>query len=247
MDRINRMLAACEKNGVKLAGIFNNRYREGNAFVKNAIERGRFGKLINANAYIRWYREPDYYLRSPWRGTWALDGGGALMNQGIHYVDLLLWLAGAVESVCAYTGTLLHSTIETEDTAAAILKFKSGALGTIIAGTSLYPGFPGKIEITGVRGSAILSDGVIEAWQFMDKDDLDEEAADYMNCEVDNKQASDPMAFDHSYHKKQIQEIIDDFKNGREPRVNGYEAGKSVELILSIYESSKQSKILVLS
>ena len=111
LEKIDAMIEACRKNHVQLHCIFNNRYRAGNMFVKKAIDAGRFGRLINANANVRWYREPDYYLKSPWHGTKALDGGGALMNQSIHYIDLLLWMAGDVESLAAYTATLLHKTI----------------------------------------------------------------------------------------------------------------------------------------
>lgn len=238
LEKIDNMIAACRENGVWLAGIFNNRYREGNIFLKKAIEAGRLGKIINANAIIRWYREPDYYLKSNWKGTWALDGGGALMNQSIHYVDLLQWFAGEIESVCGYTATLLHKSIQTEDTAVSILKFKSGALGTIVAGTSIYPGFAAEIQITGERGSVSVSDGAISTWLFRDKDEMDIEAGIYMKNSIDNKRASDPMAFDHTYHKKQIQQIVDSVKNNTEPDVNGEEARKSVKLILAIYKSS---------
>lgn len=241
LEKIDNMIAACRENGVKLACIFNNRYREGNAFLKKALEAGRLGRIINANAYVRWYREPDYYLKSNWRGTWALDGGGALMNQSIHYVDLIQWFAGEIESVCAYTGTLLHKSIQTEDTATAILKFKSGALGTIVAATSIYPGFPAEIQITGERGTVSVSDGSISTWSFRDKDEMDAEAALYINDKVDNRRASDPFAFDYTYHKKQLQQIICSFRKGIEPDVNGPEARKSVELILAIYEASAKN------
>ena len=242
LEKIDHMINACKDNGVKLAGIFNNRYREGNIFVKKAIDKGRFGNLINVNVFIRWYREPDYYLKSGWRGTWSLDGGGALMNQGIHYVDLLLWLTGEVESVYAYKDTLLHKTIETEDTVAAIFRSKSGAIGSITAGTSIYPGFPARIEITGDKGSASISDGIIETWAFKDRDAIDEEAKLYMDVKMDNKRASDPMSFDCKYHKIQLGQIVEAFSNNREAEVNGEEARKSVRLICAIYESAMKSR-----
>ena len=247
LEKIDAMIAACRHNDVKLACIFNNRYREGNIFIKKAIEADRFGKIINANALIRWYREPDYYLGSNWRGTWALDGGGALMNQSIHYIDLLIWLAGGVQSVFAYTGTLLHKTIETEDTAVASLRFKNGALGSIIAATSIYPGFAADIQITGERGSVSISDGVINYWLFNDKDSMDEEANEYMSNEVDNDRASVPMAFSHFYHKKQIISAIDSILKDQEPDINGEEARKSVELILHIYKSAKEKREIILA
>jgi UDP-N-acetyl-2-amino-2-deoxyglucuronate dehydrogenase len=238
LSKIDNMIASCKKNGVKLACILNNRYREGNIFLKKALEAGRFGRLINVNAFVRWYREPAYYLNSDWRGTWALDGGGALMNQGIHTVDLLLWFAGDIESLCAYTGALLHRTIQTEDTASAAVKFRSGALGAVIASTSMYPGFPAEIQISGERGSASVSEGVIGTWSFLDRDALDEEAARYMGGSIDNRRACDPMGFDYTYHKKQLRRIIDAIQNGSEPEVSGEEARKPVEAILAIYEAA---------
>lgn len=240
LPKIDAMIEACERNRVKLNCIFNNRYREGNLFLKHAIDAGRFGRLINANAMIRWYREPDYYAKSPWHGSWALDGGGALMNQSIHYVDLLLWLAGRVESLSAYTGTLLHKCMETEDTAVASLRFQSGALGAIIATTSTYPGYPAEIQITGERGSASVLDGVIEHWKFTDSDSLDQQAEAFFGAgEVDNERASTPMAFACEYHARQIRRAVASIENDTEPDIGGAEARRSVELILGIYESAK--------
>lgn len=242
LKKIDNMITVCVKNNVKLACMFNNRYREGNLFVKRAIDNGRLGRLISVNAFVRWYRDQDYYLKSGWRGTWALDGGGALMNQGIHYVDLMQWFAGDVESVCAYADKLLHKTIETEDTAAAILKFRSGTIGAILAGTSIYPGFPAEIQITGERGSVSIRDGTIGTWSFKDKDALDEEAVFYMGGCVDNGRASSPMEFDCTYHKKQYRHIIDSLNMGTEPEINGTEARKSVEIVLAIYKASAERK-----
>lgn len=243
LEKVDAMIEACEKHHVKLSCIFNNRYREGNIFLKQAIGAGRFGRLINANAVIRWYREPDYYRKSPWHGTWALDGGGALMNQSIHYVDLLLWFAGDVESLSAYTGTLLHKTIETEDTAVAVLKFKTGALGALVATTSTYPGYPAVIQLTGERGSASIQDGVITSWNFLDKNPIDLQAKAFFGCgAVDNERASVPMAFACKYHAKQIASAVDSILNDTKPDIGGTEARKSVELILGVYESAVSGK-----
>ena len=239
LEKVDEIINACRENGVKLACIFNNRYRESYMFIKNAVSFGRFGRIINANAYIRWYRKPEYYGESKWRGTWALDGGGALMNQSIHYIDLLLWFAGEVKSIYASAGKLLHKSIEAEDTAAAVINFKSGALGSIVAGTSMYPGFPARIEITGERGSAIVSDRGIDMWEFEEADCLDGEAIYYMNKESDNNRASDPMAFSHKYHKIQIEGILNSFKAGKDAEVDGFEARKSVELIQAAYRSAE--------
>lgn len=245
LPKIDAMIEACKQYHVQLHCIFNNRYRPGNEFLKKAIDAGRFGRLINANATIRWYREPDYYLKSPWHGTQLLDGGGALMNQSIHYIDLLLWMAGNVESVCAYTGTLLHNSIETEDTAVAALRFENGALGTILATTSTYPGYPASLQIVGTRGSAEIQDGVIRSWSFIDSDPLDQEAAQYRSeAPVDNLRASDPMAFACAEHKMQIERSVEAILHDGEPDIGGAEARKSVALILAIYASAATGKLM---
>lgn len=242
LDRIDRMIAACRENGVKLTCIYNTRYKEAHSFIKKAIGSGRTGRLINGNAYIRWYRPDEYYSSSRWRGTWELDGGGALMNQGIHTVDLLQWYMGDVESVFAYAGTLLHKDIEVEDTAIAAVKFRNGAIGAIVAATSIYPGFPTKLEITGEAGTIEASEGNIEVWSFKNEAEMDSQARAYMHDAIDGNRASDPMAFSNDCHKKQIAAFIDAVKTNTEPEVNGEEARKAVQIILAIYESARTGK-----
>ena len=237
--RIDRMRAACVENGVLLSCIFNNRFTEAHRYLKRAMEAGRFGRLTNANMSVRWYRKPAYYTESKWHGTLALDGGGALMNQSIHYVDLLLWLIGDVKSVCGYTGTLLHTSMEAEDTAVACLQFQNGALGTILGTTSTYPGYPAELQITGSRGSAVVTDGAITAWQFVDSDPLDEEAARLMaQGSEKNDRAADPMAFAAANHCRQIDGVIDALRAGKSPEVDAAQARKSVALIEAIYRSA---------
>jgi len=246
LEKIDHIIRACSENRVNLACIFNVRYKEGYIFLKKAIEAGRFGRLINANAFVRWYREPDYYLKSAWRGTWALDGGGALMNQSIHYIDLLQWLAGGVESIYAYTAALLHKSIQTEDTAVAALKFRNGALGVVVAGTSVYPGFTAQLQITGERGSVVIDDGIITTWAFKDCEELDRTAEQYMLKQADDRRASDPMSFDHYCHKKQLQQVVEAFRQGKDHEIDGKEARKSVEIILGIYRSAAEKKEILL-
>ena len=240
LEKIDEIIEACRKNNVKLNCIFNNRYRPGNVFFKKAIEEGRFGRLINANMSVRWYRTPEYYQKSSWHGKSALDGGGALMNQSIHYVDLLLWFAGEVESLHAYKDALLHTSyIDVEDTAAAVVRFRNGAIGTVLATTSVYPGYPAMIQIAGERGSAAIADGLITEWNFRDEDPLDAEAEKYRCGEVDNDRASDPMAFDYHDHKTQIESAVASIINNTRPDIDGEEARKSVKFILDIYKSAE--------
>ena len=133
---------------------------------KKAVDKKKFGTLAMADAYVKWFRTQEYYDSGAWRGTWALDGGGALMNQAIHSVDLLAWLMGDVESITAHTATLAHKRIEVEDVAVATLKFANGALGTIEASTAAYPGYLKKIELYGSKGSAVLEEEDIKIWDF---------------------------------------------------------------------------------
>lgn len=238
LQKIDAMINACRQNGVQLHCIFNSRYRPGNAFLKGAVEAGRFGRLLSAGAQVRWYRTPQYYRDGDWRGTWALDGGGALMNQSIHFIDLLLWLAGEVSQVFGFAGTLLHN-IETEDTAVAALRFANGALGTFVGTTSSYPGYPAEIHLTGERGSASIRDGMLTRWDFMDKHPLDHEAKAFMGS-ADNATASDPAAFSHASHKTQLWESVQAILTGGTPAVGGQEARRAVELILRIYHSAAE-------
>ena len=142
LKKCDRIIEACDKAGVKLAAIFPSRFHDSSKLMKQAVDAGRFGRLTLGDAYVKWYRTQQYYDSGAWRGTWALDGGGALMNQAVHTVDLLAWLMGPVAEVQANTATLAHERIEVEDTAVATLQFANGALGIIEATTAAYPGVP---------------------------------------------------------------------------------------------------------
>ena len=142
--------------------------------IKDVVEEGRLGKIVLGDAYVKWFRSQEYYDSSRWKGTWALDGGGALMNQSIHAIDLLSWFMGPVESVMAMSKTLTHSNIEVEDTAVAILNFANGAMGVIEGTTSSYPGFFKKIEISGNSGSVVMEEENIVMWKFLEEHDGDE-------------------------------------------------------------------------
>src|SRR5262249_47988624 len=152
------------KAGVKLGTIFPSRFHDSSKAMKTAVENGRFGRLTLGDAYVKWFRTQQYYDSGAWRGTWALDGGGALMNQAIHTVDLLAWLMGPVAEVQANTATLAHERIEVEDTAVATLKFANGALGIIEATTAAFPGYLKRIELHGSTGSAVLEEEDIKHW-----------------------------------------------------------------------------------
>ena len=243
LKRIDQIIEAAQTNGVKLTCFFPNRFMSGVRKAKEAVEAGRLGQLVFADAFVRWYRDQAYYDVG-WRGTWALDGGGALMNQSIHSIDLLQWLAGPVKSIYARTTTLNHD-IETEDTAAALLEFTQGGMGNIQGSTSCWPGDPAKIELHGTKGTIVLEEGRITSWQLADAKE-GEEAAMVGLEQSSGSGSADPMGISYENHRQQMLDMIDAIENDREPLIPGKEARKAVEIILAIYESARESQAVML-
>lgn len=243
--RCDRIIEACEKAGVTLATIFPSRFHESAQLLKQAVDAGRFGKITLADAYVKWYRTQAYYDSGAWRGTWKLDGGGALMNQAIHSVDLLLWLAGPVEEVVANVATLAHERIEVEDVAVASLRFASGALGTIEATTAAFPGELKRIEIHGSQGSASLREEDIVTWSFAKKTKRDEAILERMQGKTKTGGgASDPRAIGHLAHTKLFEDFERAIAKKREPLIHGIEGRKSVALIEAIYKSAAARRVI---
>ncbi len=241
-ERCNQILNEAKKNGVKVAGIMQSRYYEAPMLIKQAIDEGRFGQIVMIEASIKWFRSQEYYDSGAWRGTWEIDGGGVLMNQGIHAIDLLAWFGGAVDEVSAFTKTLTHKRIEVEDNGVAILKFKSGALGLIAGSTSIYPGFFKKLEIYGTKGSAILEEESLTTWQFENEIDQDEVIRQKYNSNTAHGGFSDPGAINYIGHSKVFDDVALSIINNNEPNISGEEAAKAVKIINSIYESSKKGE-----
>lgn len=243
MKRCDAIINACDKAGVKLATIFPSRFHKSSQLMKQAVEQGRFGKLTLADAYVKWYRTQQYYDSGAWRGTWKLDGGGALMNQAIHSVDLLLWLMGPVTEVSAYTATMAHERIEVEDVATATLKFASGALGVIEATTAAFPGSLKKIELAGSQGSAVLEEESIIKWEFAKMNKRDEVVRQEMLGRTKTGGgAADPAAIGHHAHAELFRDFVKAVKDNRSPAIDGREGRRSVELILAIYKSAQSGK-----
>ncbi len=243
VERANRIIDACEASGVVLASVFQLRLSLSVQLIKKAIKEGRFGKIVMATVQVKWFRDQAYYDSGKWRGTWAMDGGGALMNQAVHTIDLLTYLVGRPESVSAYTATLTHTGIEVEDTAAAVVKFESGAMGTIEASTSCAPGFPLHLEICGEKGSVVLEDSDILRWSFVDQTPEDDAIlAKGIAGENIKGGSSDPKAISHEGHRRLIEDLSEVIQTGREPMVPGREALGAVELICGIYESAKSGQ-----
>jgi UDP-N-acetyl-2-amino-2-deoxyglucuronate dehydrogenase len=243
LERCDAMIEAARKRGVTLAGVFPSRYHEAAAAIKRTVDEGRFGTLTLGDAYVKWYRTQEYYDNGGWRGTWKYDGGGALMNQSIHAVDLLQWFMGPVASVQAAAATLIHERIEVEDTAAAVLRFANGALGVIEGTTSVFPGFLKRIEISGSGGSAVLEEEDLRLWQFAEESEADVRLREtFLSKTKSGGGASDPKAIGFHGHQLQFEDFCRSLAAGQPPAVDGGEARKSVEIILAVYESARTGK-----
>lgn len=242
LERIDKMIAACAANKVALCGIFPRRYNPASVEFRKAADAGRFGKITMADAYIKWYRTQKYYDSGGWRGTWKLDGGGALMNQSIHQVDLLMHMAGAIESVSAWADLSIHERIEVEDNLVAKLRFKNGALGVIEASTSCYSptGHAAEVHVCGSDGSVFMQDNSLLKWEFRKGRASDKRIVKELgvNKDVKGAGAADPSAIDFTGHRLNFEDCVKAIKAGRKPAIDGHEARKAVEVILAIYKSA---------
>lgn len=241
LERIDRMIDAHEKAGTSLGGIFNGRFVPTAGLFKQAVEAGRFGRVTFGMAYGPWWREQSYYGKGGWKGTQALDGGGAFMNQGIHTVDLLQWLMGPVRRVSAMTATLAHERIEVEDTGGAVVEFESGALGVLACTTSMWPGKSRQVEVSGTGGTVSMGDSMFNSWQFKEETPEDDKIrAQYLAKSTAAVGASDPSAgFTADSHRDNMSEFLSALDAGRKPSVDGREARKAVRIILAMYESAR--------
>lgn len=247
-DRCDAIIEACDKAGVLLCTIFPSRFGDANRELKSAIDAGRFGRLTLGETTVKWWRSQQYYDEGGWKGTQALDGGGALMNQAIHNVDLLLWMMGAVESVAAFTGTLAHDRIEVEDTAVASVRFKNGALGVIQATTSVWPGLSKTIAIHGDKGSAEIEQDDLLLWKYQHELPGDSGIRERFAVKSGSSGgSSNPGAISHVGHTRQLADFIDAIKENRKPFVDGAEGRRSVELIEAIYQSARTGTIVRLA
>jgi len=245
LEAVDRILAAAERGGGILAGVFQMRLGRGARLLKEAVEAGRFGRLTLCSAYIKWWRSPEYYASSSWKGTRKLDGGGALINQGIHAVDLLQWIAGLPEEVSAFAGTLAHTSIETEDTVAAILRYPHGGLGVIEAASSAWPGSDLRIEIMGSRGSAVLVNDSIARWEFAEpRPDDDRIRHDFATGGTMKVGSGDPRGMSWNEHRIQVGDLARAIREGRQPMIPGAEARRAVQLVMAVYESAQTGRIV---
>ncbi|MBZ0255561.1 Gfo/Idh/MocA family oxidoreductase [bacterium] len=241
LEKADAMINACKKNKVKLGVVSQRRWDDGMKELKQAVDEGALGKLIQGEAYVKWFRTQEYYDGGAWRGTWDIDGGGCLMNQGVHTVDCFQWVMGPVVSVTAQTACLAHDRIEVEDVAYAMLKFKNGAMGAIIASTAAYPGMDERIEVTGTNGTMIMNKSSITMREIRgEKSVQDDEAVER------GSGAADPQAITNEGHVAQIKDFCEAILNNRKPMIDGSEGRLPLEIILAIYESAKTGKTVKL-
>ena len=246
VEKIDAMLAAADASDCILSAVFQSRFGEGALTVKKAIDAGRFGRLTLCSAYIKWFRTQAYYDSGAWRGTWEIDGGGALMNQGVHAIDLLTWFAGVPCEVKANIATLAHDRIAVEDTAVAALKFPSGALGVIEGATSAYPGWNKRVELSGDQGSVILEDDEIKFWQFAEERPEDEKIRKGGGAAIGGG-AANPLAIGIEGHRRQIEDLCNAIREKRQPAIVGRDARNAVAVIRAIYKSAQTGETVTVS
>ena len=241
LDRVDRMLDAAQKHNVRLAGIFQNRWNLANRALKDAAASGRFGRLAWAGCFTPWYRPDQYYRDGGWRGTWKYDGGGAIMNQSVHAIDLLQWIAGPVKRVSAYAASRIHAEIEVEDTLSASLQFESGAFGTIMGTTAMFPGMPARIEIGGEHGTAISENG-LKVFKFRNEQPQDDELRKTLSPNSGSTGGGASAAdVKIEMHQKNIEHILQAWRDGHDAETSGPEARKAIAIVLALYESARRN------
>ncbi len=239
LEAADRLIDAARAAGVALTVISQHRFDAGLVELKRLLEEGALGRLVLGDASTKWYRTQAYYDSAAWRGTYAMDGG-SLMNQGVHYVDLLRWCMGPPAEVSAVCTTQAHQ-IEVEDTSLAIVRFASGAVGTILSSTAAFPGFPQRLEITGSGGTVSVEDGRIV------RRALTVDPGPAVTPEgLVRSAAADPAAVDVASHAAQLADLLDAVDTGREPAVSGQSGRDTLEIVLAVYESSRTGRPVTL-
>ncbi len=248
LEAADRLIAASNKYGVTLSVISQHRWDGGVQALKELVDSGKLGRLVLGDAIVKWYRTQEYYESGDWRGTLKLDGGGALMNQGVHYVDLLQWVMGPVERVFARTRTSAHQNIEVEDIALAVLSFANGAVGVIECSTVVYPGLSERLEVTGTGGTAIVEAGELKIRELKaEKGETSPYGAKAQTwSEGKSAAAANPADISYLGHREQLRDFLRAIESGGKPAIDGPEARKPLEIILAIYESARTGRDVTL-
>jgi predicted dehydrogenase len=231
-----QMVAVARNAGIQLGVVSQHRFEDSIMFLKRAIAAGRLGRILQADAYVKWYRPAEYYAR-PVKGSWAGEGGGALISQAIHQVDMLLYLVGPVAEVFAYWQLGALQKIESEDVLCAVTRYANGATGVVQAATALWPGYPERIEIHGTKGSAIITGDQLTTWDV--KDDEGEPAPIAREAKSG---ASDSMAISPAPFERTFLDFDEACKTGRTPNSSGVEGYRALQLVTAIYESCRSGR-----
>jgi len=240
LETARRMIETARGAGILLSVVSQHRFDDASLFVSQALAAGRLGKLLEFDGYTKWYRPPEYYAR-PIKGSWQTEGGGALINQAIHQVDILRWLAGPVKQLFAVWQLGAVHKIESEDVVSAMVEYASGATGVIQAATAFRPGYPERIEIHGSRGSAVITGDKLTTW------DVENDTGDPPPiAQVVASGASDPMAISLAPFERQFLDFGDAIRHGRQPRVSGEEGYQALEVVDAVYRSCRTGQKVVL-
>jgi predicted dehydrogenase len=259
LEACDRIIAAADQTHRTVTVISQHRFDAASMLVRDAVVSGRLGRIVLATADAKWWRTQAYYDSGDWRGTVALDGGGALMNQGIHTVDVLQWLVGGVRSIFAHTRTAAHERIEVEDVAAAALEFESGAVGTLVASTAAYDGLPVRIDIFGTEGSAIIEGDRLRSMVLKDGTNYASEKAaahaisvarggtvSVKDDAVVRAAEAEQGAVWGDAHRAQLEDFVQAIRDNRPPLIDARAGRKPVEIVLAVYESARTGRPVVL-
>jgi predicted dehydrogenase len=241
LEAARKMIDVCKAAGVTFGVVSQHRFDDSTVFVKKAIQEGRLGRILQADAYVKWWRSAQYYSR-PIKGSWAVEGGGALINQAVHQVDVLQYLIGPVGEVFGYWQLAARHKIESEDVITAMLKYRNGATGVIQASTAIWPGYSERIEIHGTKGTAIFTGDKLTAW------DVDGDSGEPAPVEKDVMSgSSDPMAIPLTPFERQFTDFGNACRNKTSPLVSGEEGYKALEIVLGVYESCRAGRPVALA
>lgn len=244
LDEARRMIDIARQAGITFGVASQHRFDDATIFLKRALAAGRLGRLLEADAYVKWFRSDEYYSR-PIKGSWHTEGGGALINQAIHQVDLLLYLAGPVSRISAQWQLAAAHKIESEDIVDALVRYASGATGVIQASTAFWPGYTERVELHGTKGTAIISGDRLTSWDVLDDGEANQRDPAPVAHDVASG-SSDPMAISLTSFERQFQDFAEAIRDHREPLVSGEEGYRALEVVLGIYRSCRENSPVTL-
>jgi UDP-N-acetyl-2-amino-2-deoxyglucuronate dehydrogenase len=242
LDNCRRMIELAKAANIRLGVVSQHRFDDATIFLKKAIDEGRLGKLLQADGYVKWHRPQPYYDR-PGKGTWEVEGGGALINQGIHTVDVLMYLAGRVKEISAQWQLAAAHTMEAEDIVNALVTYDNGATGVIQASTAFWPGFTERIEVHGSKGSAIITGDRLTTWAV----EGDSGEGVPLQEGSDDSGAADPMAIPIENLKRGFADFAKAVENGQDPLITGEEGYHALAIVLGVYDAAREGRRIRLS